>query len=290
MEINAVGETPSWMSEITHKGLNALLTKFDKLQVFSKERIDFVKEKTGKKSFDIAQELGVTRMINGDLIRSGVKVTLEARIIDRDSGIIVYAGEASGTEDNLVEIQNKVALDLVAALRVPVTKAEADRALAARTNVDLDVTRRFAEAFGGEEPEAGEAPAPGTKPGAWLFSWPAEAHAETPEEQGVKVLLEHYREALQAKDLQKLSTIYVNLSDNTRQALDRYFKSADSLTVEFSAISVLFEGDEALATFTRSDKFKDVETGRDVNLEVRVSTVVAKADGGWKIKALRKPT
>jgi class 3 adenylate cyclase/TolB-like protein/ketosteroid isomerase-like protein len=290
MEITPVGETPAWMSEITHKGLNALLTKFEKLQVFSKERIDFVKEKTGKKSFDIAQELGVTRMINGDLIRSGVKVTLEARIIDRDTGLIVYTCEASGTEDNLVEIQNKVVLDLVAALKVPTTRAEVDRALAARTNVDLDVTKRFAEAFGGEEPEGDAAPAPTNAPGAWRLSWPSEAHAQTPEEQNVKKLLERYREALQAKDLQQLAAIYVSLSDNTRQALERYFQSADALTVEFSAITVLFEGDEALATFTRSDKFKDLQTGRDVNLEVRVSTVVAKADGSWKIKALRKPS
>lgn len=68
----------------------------------------------------------------------------------------------------------------------------------------------------------------------------------------------------------------------------RYFASPNRLAMQFSGVSVVFEGDEALATFTRSDRFQDLETGRDLSLEVRVSTIVAKADGAWKIKALRK--
>jgi TolB-like protein/ketosteroid isomerase-like protein len=287
MEIAAKGETPEWMCDITHQGLNALLSKFDKLKVFSKDMIDWKKEKTGMKSFDIAKDLGVTRMINGELIRSGVNVTLQVRIVDTQTGQQIDTCEATGTEDKLVDIQNDVGLKLVRALKVPITKTEIDKVLTARTNVDLDVTKRFAEAFGGEE-EAPPPPknAPGT---SWLWS-PSEAHAQAADEQGVKQLLERYRAALEAKNLDQLAAIYVSLSDNTREALTRYFQSANDLKVQFSGVNVLFEGDEALATFTRSDNFKDVQTGRDVNLEVRVSTVVAKADGGWKIKALRKPS
>lgn len=286
MEIRPAGEAPEWMCDITHQGLNALLSKFDKLKVFSKDVIDWKKEKTGKRPFDIARELGMTRMISGELIRSGVKMTLQARIVDTQTGLQIDACEASGTEDKLVEIQNEVGIQLIHALRVPVTNAEIDKVLTARTNVDLDVTKRFAEAFGGDD----DPPPAKQGPGAWIPAWPAIAYGAEADEQGVKQLLERYRAALEGKNLDQLAAIYVSLSDPTREALVRYFESAKDLTVRFSAVTVLFEGDEALATFTRSDTFKDTQTGRDVNLEVRVSTVVARADGAWKIKALRKPS
>ena len=286
MQIRGAAETPAWMCDITHQGLNATLSKFTNLQVFSKDVIDWKKEKTGQGWFDIARELGVLRMINGELMRSGVMVTLQARILDAASGVQIGTCEAQGTEDKLFEIQSEVARQLVELLKVPHTTAEMAK-IRTPTNVDLDVTKRYADAFGGDEEEP---PAPDPKPGAWWLSWPPEAHAQSQEDTAVKALLEQYRAALESEDLDALAGIYVSLGDNTRAALKRYFDSADGLTVRFSGISVLYEGNEALATFTRSDNFKDIETGRDVNLEVRVSTVVAKTDAGWKVKALRKPS
>jgi class 3 adenylate cyclase/TolB-like protein len=289
MEIKQAGETPDWMCDITHQGLNALLTKFDKLRVFSKDLIDWKRKQTGKTLIEIANELDIRRMINGELLRSGVKVTLQVRVVDPETGQQIGTCEADGSEDKLVEIQNDVGLQLIKMLKVPVTKAQVDGVLQARPNVDLDVTKRFADAFGGMEDEE-QQPPPKNGPGAWRLSWPPAAWAQEQDEAGVKQLLERYRAALEAKNLDQLAAIYLTLSDNTRDALNRYFQSANELKVQFSDVTVLFERDEALATFTRSDKFRDVQTGRDVNLEVRVSTVVAKADGAWKIKALRKPS
>jgi ketosteroid isomerase-like protein len=216
-------------------------------------------------------------------------VTLQVRVVDPETGQQIGACEASGSEDKLVEIQNDVGLQLIQKLKVPVRKQEIDEVMQARPNVDLDVTKRFADAFGGMEDDEPAQPKQ-TGPGARWLSWPPEAWAQTQDEAGVKELLERYRAALEAKNLDQLAAIYLTLSDNTRDALTRYFQSANDLKVQFSGVTVLFEGDEALATFTRSDKFRDVQTGRDVNLEVRVSTVVAKAEGAWKIKALRKPS
>jgi class 3 adenylate cyclase/TolB-like protein len=288
MEIKQAGETPEWMCDIMHQGLNALLTKFDKLRVFSKDVIDWKRKQSGKTLIEIANELNVRRMVNGELLRSGVKVTLQIRVVDPETGQQIGTCEASGSEDKLVEIQNDVGLQLIKALKVPVTKAQVDDVLRARPNVDLDVTKRFADAFGGMEDA--EPPPQKDGPGAWLHAWPSPAWGAEADEAGVKQLLERYRAALEAKNLDELAAIYLTLSDTTRDALTRYFESAKELTVQFTGVSVLFEGDEALATFTRSDKFRDVQTGRDVNLEVRVSTVVAKANGAWKIKALRKPS
>ena len=52
----------------------------------------------------------------------------------------------------------------------------------------------------------------------------------------------------------------------------------------------MVEGDDALATFTRSDDFLDAQTGTPVHLEVRVSNVLTRRDGGWKILGLKKPS
>ena len=70
----------------------------------------------------------------------------------------------------------------------------------------------------------------------------------------------------------------------------RYFENAARLKVEFSNFETLVEGNEALATFTRNDVFNDVRSGRDMHLEVRVSSVLAKQEGSWRIRALRKPS
>jgi len=52
--------------------------------------------------------------------------------------------------------------------------------------------------------------------------------------------------------------------------------------VRFSNYEILIEGNEAVATFTRDDDFKDAHSGREMHLEVRMSSVVSKGDGGWK--------
>ena len=103
-------------------------------------------------------------------------------------------------------------------------------------------------------------------------------------------ILESYRAALETKNLDQLAAIQVAMSDSQRDALRRYFENADSLKVQFTNVDILFEGNEALATFTRNDVFKDARSGREMHLEVRMSSVVSKGDGGWKIRGLKKPS
>ena len=75
-----------------------------------------------------------------------------------------------------------------------------------------------------------------------------------------------------------------------RNALRTYFQNASRLRVQFSRMDIVVEGNEALATFTRSDDFPDVQTGAPLHLEMRVSNVLARQDGGWKIRGLKKPS
>jgi len=54
-------------------------------------------------------------------------------------------------------------------------------------------------------------------------------------------------------------------------------------------VDLAVEGDEALATFTREDTFVDVGSGRHMHLEVRISGILTKQQGAWKIQGLRDP-
>ena len=141
-----------------------------------------------------------------------------------------------------------------------------------------------------ERPGARKPAARGTTSG--FLPWPAAAYAQQDgaEEAAVRRLLESYRAALETKNLDQLAAIQVAMSDSQRDALRRYFENAESLKVQFTNVDILFEGNEALATFTRNDVFKDARSGREMHLEVRMSSVLAKEGSGWKIRGLRKPS
>ena len=66
--------------------------------------------------------------------------------------------------------------------------------------------------------------------------------------------------------------------------------SYPAATFRFTDIEVLIEGDDALATFTRNDTFTDAKSGREMRLEVRISSSLVKEGGRWKIKSLQKPS
>jgi len=45
-----------------------------------------------------------------------------------------------------------------------------------------------------------------------------------------------------------------------------------------------------MSSFTRVDDFGEAATGRVVHLEVRVSNVVNRIAGAWRIKGLKRPS
>ncbi len=298
MQIQTRGNAPAWMSDTTRDGLNTVLSKlaevgkFEQLRVFSKEKIDFLREKRGLKEIEAAEELGIQKMISGTIVENDSKVLLEVRIVDIATGFLESSDEVSGNESQLIEMQNQAAMHVAKSLRVTVKPEEATKILAARTNDQLDDYKLLAETMGGFDEGSPDPPKPsGTPPGAWNLLGPRAAYAEgTAADGAVRALLERYRQALESKDLEALAGIYVAMPDAMKDALGRYFQNADSLKVQFSNVDILVEGDEALATFTRTDDFKDARSGRDQHLEVRVSSVVAKQGTDWKIKGLKKPS
>jgi ketosteroid isomerase-like protein len=162
--------------------------------------------------------------------------------------------------------------------------------LADRSDEMLEGYRRLAETLGPTEPAV--PPAPRTPPGpeSWL-RWPASAWAQDGgDDAGVRAALERFRLALQSEDVDALAEVLGGMSPAQRTAYQAYFANADKLSVELGRTDIVIAGNDALATFTRRDVFIDVATGREMRLEARLTCVLVKRDGRWRITALQKPS
>jgi len=91
-----------------------------------------------------------------------------------------------------------------------------------------------------------------------------------------------------AKTLARLAPLHVEFTDKIRDAFVTYFATVKALKVEFADLDIDVAGDEALATFTRRDDFTDARTGSPVHFEVRLSSIMSKQDGQWRIRGLKK--
>ena len=293
MNIDGRGTVPPWMCDSTRDGLNTVLSKVDNIRVYSKDVIDLLHKKRGLTNFEAAQQLGITKVISGSISVSDQNLLLEIEIDDA-RGMIDYAEEIRGTGSRLIEMQNDAVKAILKVIKPELKQDQLQKLVANRTNEQLEGYKLLAESMGEVVEEKGKPTAPPAKPHgdetSWDLGWAATAFAADPSEAEVKQLLERYRTALETKDMEQIAAIYVEVTPSMRDALTRYFATADNLKVSFSNFDILIEGNEAVATFTRNDEFKDAHNGRDIHLEVRVSSVVAKQDGGWKIRGLRKPS
>lgn len=293
MEIHPRGNVPAWMCEFTRDGLNTVLSKIDNVRVYSKQKIDLVREKRGLSEIEAAEQLGIAKMISGTLAAGDRDVMLEVQVVDIKSGMLEREEHARGTEKQLVDMQNEVAIEVLKGLKVGVSAQKLGEIVAGRTNDQLDSYKLLTESMGfvddPEKPSGDERKKKRDPAASWAVPWPAAAYAGEAAEDGVRDLLERYRVALEAKDLARIDAVYVSMNDSMREALARYFENTDELKIRFSNFDILVEGDEAVATFTRDDLFRDRRSGHEAHLEVRMSSVVAKQGGTWKIRALKKP-
>ena len=296
MDIHRRGNVPAWMCDFTRESLNTVLSKAGNVRVFARQAIDLKREKRGLSELEAAQELGIAKMVSGTISQADQNLMLEVEVVDIKSGGMLEGAERTrGNEGQLIEMQNQAAIAVLKTLKIDVSEQEVKRLVGNRTNDQLDEYKLLTESMGGvvEEKEKPSVPplTPQAPKTSWRLDWPATAYAEEGAEQAaVQQLLERYRTALESKNMDQIAAIYVEVTPSMRDALTRYFATADNLKVSFSNFDILIEGNEAVATFTRNDEFKDAHNGRDIHLEVRVSSVVAKQDGGWKIRGLRKPS
>jgi TolB-like protein/ketosteroid isomerase-like protein len=290
MEIEGRGNVPPWVCNSTREGLNTILSKV--VKVYSRDVIDLLRKKRGMTNTEAAEKLGITKVITGSISESGHGLVLAIEI-DAADGMIDTAEEIPGSEQRLIEMQNNAAKAVLRVIKPDFGQEAFQKLVANRTNDQLEGLKLLAETMGDVVDEKEKPPPPPPPRGqetSWDIDWPAAAFAADPGEGEVKDLLERYRVALEAKSMDQIAKVYVEITPGMRDALARYFETADQLKVRFSNYDIFVEGNEAVATFTRDDDFKDARSGRDMHLEVRISSVVAKQDGGWRIRGLKKPS
>lgn len=295
MDIRALGAVPEWMLDFTRDGINTVLSKAPaKVRVYSTQKIDLVRRKRRLSEIEAAERLGIEKMISGTIsINDTSKLTLEVQVVDIGTGWLDDTERVEGYEGELVQMQNRAVEKMVRALKVALDSEDVTR-MFSRSDDAIDSYKLLTETMGGvapEEPKPAEPSHPQKRGSLFpLFpEWPARAWAGDGDEAAVREVLERYRAALEAKDLKQLTAVQ-DVNDTQLQALARYFENANGLKVKFTDVDILLEGDEAVATFTRDDVFEDKPSGHDRHLEVRVSSVLAKDQRGWKIRGFRKPS
>ena len=295
MEVRSRGpNVPPWMRELTRDGLNTILREFGQLRVYARQKIDFVREKRGLTEIEAAETLGMSKMLSATIDTDGAVVTLDLEVVDVSSGLLQASERVQGPQEKFMELQTQLAIAALRALGVEPTADQVQAIVASRGNETLDAYRLLKDTLG--EPvkkrEAPKPPPPAERaPGTSWFEWRGLAYAGEREgdDAAIQALLRQYAAALEAKRVDQLAGLQVEMGATQRASLQRYFDIARDLHVRISDVDLAVEGDEALATFTREDTFLDVGSGRHMHLEVRISGILTKQQGAWKIQGLRDP-
>jgi ketosteroid isomerase-like protein len=234
----------------------------------------------------------MSKVVRGKLSRASGKVTLEVRVIDIQTGFLDLSFEGSRPAGDLIALQNDLAIELLQKLGIDVSDQRRQMLLASRTNDSADSVKLLSETLSDFSGERGpDASLSIRRHLASLLRWrvvaPALA-ADGADEEAIRQVVKQYGAAIQAKDMDQLARVLVDLNNQQRSAHQRYFESAEDLAVEISDLDVLIDGDEALVTFTRKDSFKETKSGRDRTLEVRLNSLMKREDGAWKIASFTK--
>jgi TolB-like protein len=288
------GAELEWTRQVTRDSLNAILSRVDEVHVYAKEMIDFKREKYGLSEIEVAQELGITKMVSGTIGLTPSAVSVEVRLVDIRTGFLEAAISRQRPRAELIDLQNEIATALLGALGVSLPPERLKRLLGHRQREMLESYQRFYDALG--DIEGPEEPAPSPDDGSWVprpwrFAFGGVAHAQgNPDEDAIRALLEAYRVALEAEDMERLAHLHLHMSDRQRGGLTRYFAGVRDLRVRLSHIDITLAGDEALVSYTREDVFVDERSGRPVHLDTRLSRLLAKRDGMWKIGDRKDPS
>jgi TolB-like protein/ketosteroid isomerase-like protein len=293
MSFVAEGSGPEveWTRRVTRDGLNAILSKVDEVRVYAKEMIDFRREKYGLSEIEVAQDLGITKMVSGTVAVAESAVAVEVRLVDITTGYLEASISRRRPRHELIELQNDVAAALLAALGVSLSPERVKHLFGHRRNEMLESYESFYDTLGdvAAPPAEGDSLCP-LRPWRFALGRAAFAQESDPDEAAIRALLEAYRAALEAESVERLAALHVDMTDRQRGRLERYFANVRDLEVRLSGIDVAVAGDEALVSYTREDAFVDERSGRPVHLDTRLSRLLAKRDGVWKIGARKDPS
>jgi len=121
-------------------------------------------------------------------------------------------------------------------------------------------------------------PAPGRS--SW-FGARSAAAADDVADREIVAFLDRYRLATEAGDVAALATMYASFTPAQRAALVSYYANVRDLRVTIDNVEIAVVGDEAVVSYSRTDDFVDVPTGRPMHVALRVTKTLSRAGGGW---------
>ena len=275
-----------WMRDALRDGLNTQLSGLSNVKVYSKEFIDFLITRQNLTEIEAASRLGIRKMLSGSFGVVGEQLRIETHVVDVASGVLETSYSTTGRAEDFLALQNKMVMGVIARMNLPVTPEE-QKALVARQNTDVEALKLLLEAEGG----AGPSPPPG--PGSGLLRWiarlgPAAALADDqPAKTEILAVLERYRQATEARELSAVGALYAEFPPEQQAAQQRYFDNVKDLKVGIDNVDVAVVGDEAVVSYTRTDDFADARTGRPMHVSVRLTKVLRRQDGAWKLAAAK---
>jgi ketosteroid isomerase-like protein/TolB-like protein len=280
-----------WRREALRDGLNAQLSQLSRVKVYSKEFIDFLISRKGLTEIEAAKQLGIAKMLSGSFVVINDALRIETHVVDVKTGLLESSYTTSGRAADFLNLQNQLALGLIARLDLPATDEEKQILLSQR-NTDEEALKMLLEAEGGSAPRAAPSsgkPAPGPESALpqWfafsrLLASPAWADEKTVEAEIVDVI-ERYRRAMEARDLPALGAVYTEFSAEQQAAQERYFANVRDLKISIDNPDIAVVGDEAVVSYTRADDFVDVRTGRPMHVAVRLTKILRRQNGEWRM-------
>jgi TolB-like protein len=276
-----------WIAVALRDGLNTQLTELSGVRVFSEEFIDFVMTRENLSAIEVANRLGIKKMVTGTVLSVGDTVRVEARIVDTSSGLLEGAAGASGEARDYLALESEVVLGVIHRLGIPLS-ADDEHRMAARRTSDPEALRRFLQAEPEQKPSRQPEPGHGPdEPSSEREGFGAETAWADEASAAVAAFLEEYRQATEARDTTRLAAMYEEFSPEQREGLERYFQGVRDLRVALDHVDIAVIGDEAVSSYTRNDDFVDVSTGRPQHVTSRLTRKLRRMDGRWRFAAGR---
>lgn len=310
MHFKALSVDPqlAWIQEAIRDNFNSQLGSASGLKVYSKEYIDFLVQKGSSTEIEVANQLGIAKMISGSFLAIANKLRIEAHIVDVQSGLLEVSDQVEGEQSDFFNLHRQLAAKIIARLNVAVPLGEQGAVASAPTTPNLDTYKLLLEAEGETQtavtpktdvPHSQGSPQREEEKRARVllwWGWPKASVAwadDTPQqgvapEEEVRQVLEKYREAYEKKDLTLLENVYDTLPTAQREANAKYFQYTQSLRVTIRDVDIAIRGNEAAVSYTREDQFIDAQTGRSVKLDTRLTKIFVRTEGTWKIVVGRK--
>jgi TolB-like protein len=237
------------MREAIRDNFNSQLSSAADLKVYSKEYIDFLVQKGPATEIEVANQLGVAKMVSGSFLAVANTLRIEAHVVDVRSGVLEASDRVEGAQSEFFELQRQLALRIMARLNIPAPPEETGRASTPATAApSLDAYKLLLEAEGetatagpkkGEDPYSEgvlrkEADKLSGHSLQWMRTsraWAQEAPQQQPaSEEEIQQVLEMYRQAYEKKDLDLLENVYAALTPIQREANVKYFQNTRGIT------------------------------------------------------------